>query len=44
MEGVRRDLETNFYGPLLVPADDLTRWVKSQLSADSEALYPQLNK
>lgn len=74
MEDVRRDLETNFYGPLLamaagvdapkadprdvavaaldgieagaheVLADDLTRWGKSQLSADPEALYPQLNK
>ncbi len=27
-----------------VLADDTTRWVKSQLSADLEALYPQLNK
>ncbi|MET9014925.1 SDR family oxidoreductase [Streptomyces olivaceoviridis] len=26
-----------------VLADDTTRWVKSQLSADLEALYPQLN-
>lgn len=27
-----------------VLADDVTRWVKSQLSADLEALYTQLKK
>jgi len=31
-------------GPHEVLADDTTRWVKSQFSADLEDLYAQLNK